>query len=112
MALGGGAAAGTFWRLRGTGGPPATVPAWLVTHTFCLFACLPQIATASAALDGLSSKFVLPLEPWSANVLQLRLGPPPTGDTAAGSTAGASGKLRSGGRDASKSEGGGAVAAA
>lgn len=54
------------------------------THSLCrcLSAnpCIPatQIAPATATMDGLSSKFVLPAKPWSVNVLQLHLGPAPS----------------------------------
>ncbi|KAL4859616.1 Alpha-L-arabinofuranosidase 1 [Chlorella vulgaris] len=37
-----------------------------------------KIAPATATMDGLSSKFVLPAKPWSVNVLQLHLGPAPS----------------------------------
>lgn len=41
---------------------------------------VPQIAPIPAAVDGLSSRFVLPVKPWSVNVLQLHLGASPSGN--------------------------------
>lgn len=51
----------------------------------------PQIAPAAAAVDGLSSKFVLPLKPWSVNILQLRLEPSPSPSPSSGLQASGSG---------------------
>ena len=42
-----------------------------------------QVAPAGATIDGLSSQFVLPVEPWSVNVLQLHLGAGPLATGAA-----------------------------
>lgn len=57
-----------------------------------------KIAPATATMDGLSSKFVLPAKPWSVNVLQLHLGPAPSSaaitlqaDVSAGSGSGTNG---------------------
>lgn len=50
-----------------------------------------KIAPAAAAVDGLSSKFVLPLKPWSVNILQLRLEPSPSPSPSSGLQASGSG---------------------
>ena len=54
----------------------------------------PQIAPATATMDGLSSRFAMDLQPWSVNILQLHLGTSPSGAASAlrrGAGAGAGG---------------------
>lgn len=53
------------------------------------FAHPTKVAPRAASVDGLSDKFIIPLEPWSVNVLQIHLaaGPAVTISTAAGAAA-------------------------
>ena len=56
-----------------------------------------QIAPKSATVDSLSGtagRFVLPVQPWSVNILQLHLGTSPSSNTG---SSGESGSLLSGG---------------
>ena len=69
-----------------------------------------QIAPKSATVDSLSTtagRFVLPVEPWSVNILQLHIGASPNA-----TVTGSSSLLAGGGGLFSRNNGGGGVASA